>query len=172
LGTFLHYVARVRGLLPPDPGAGRAYEAVSGPCPGGGGLHEIELYLTVSRCAGLEPGFYHYAAGAHALERWPDPEAAGQLSRHAAAAMGSPSAPDILFTLAARFQRVAWKYQTLAYALILKNTGVLYQQMYLVATALGLAPCAIGTGDTQVFARASGLGFTQESSVGEFALSG
>jgi hypothetical protein len=41
-----------------------------------------------------------------------------------------------------------------------------------VATALGLAPCAIGTGDTQVFAQASGLDFSEESSVGEFALSG
>jgi hypothetical protein len=43
--------------------------------------------------------------------------------------------------------------------------------MYLVATALGLAPCAIGAGDTQLFAQASGLDFTRESSVGEFALS-
>jgi SagB-type dehydrogenase family enzyme len=67
---------------------------------------------------------------------------------------------------------VAWKYQAIAYALVLKNTGVLFQQMYLVATALGLAPCAIGTGDTQVFAQASGLDFSEESSVGEFALSG
>jgi SagB-type dehydrogenase family enzyme len=86
--------------------------------------------------------------------------------------MGPVPAPDIVFTLAARIQRVSWKYQSIAYSLILKNTGVLYQQMYLVATALGLAPCAIGAGDTQVFAQASGLDFTRESSVGEFALSG
>lgn len=173
LGTFLHYVARVRGVLPPDPGAGRPYEALSGPCPGGGSLHELELYLTVSRCAGLAPGFYHYAAGAHALEPWPGPEAAAtQLLRQAQRAMDGASAPDLLFTLAARVQRVTWKYQAIAYALILKNTGVLFQQMYLVATALGLAPCAIGTGDTQVFAQASGLDFSEESSVGEFALSG
>ena len=171
LGTFLHYVARVRGVLPPDPGAGRPYEAVSGRCPGGGGLHELELYLTVSRCAGLAPGFYHYAAGAHALERWPSEPASAQLLLHAQRAMDNASAPDLLFTLAARIQRVTWKYQAIAYALILKNTGVLFQQMYLVATALGLAPCAIGTGDTQVFAQASGLDFTEESSVGEFALS-
>ncbi len=171
LGTFLHYVARVGAVNPPDPGAGRAYETVSGPCPGGGGLHEIELYLTVSRCAGLEPGFYHYAAGTHALERW-SAEAAGPMLLQAAAAMGSASVPDILFTLAARIQRVTWKYQSIAYSLILKNAGVLYQQMYLVATALGLAPCAIGAGDTQLFAQASGLDFTQETSVGEFALSG
>jgi len=172
LGTFLHHVARARGVLAPDPGAGRPYEAVSGPCPGGGALHEIELYLNVSRCAGLDPGFYHYAAGAHALEPWPGSEAASaQLLLHGRRAMGALPAPDVLFTLAARVQRVAWKYQTIAYALILKNTGVLLQQMYLVATALGLAPCAIGTGDTQLFAQASGLDFTEESSVGEFALS-
>jgi SagB-type dehydrogenase family enzyme len=172
LGSFLHHVARVRAVAPADPGAGRAYEAVSAPCPGGGGLHEIELYLSVSRCAGLEPGFYHYAAGSHRLEPWPDSGAAGQLLRQGAGAMGPAPAPDILFTLAARFQRVSWKYQTIAYSLILKNTGVLYQQMYLVATALGLAPCAIGTGDSQLFAQASGLDFTRECSVGEFALSG
>jgi len=171
LGTFLHYVARVRSVAPADPEAGRAYEAVAGPCPGGGGLHELELYLTVSRCAGLEPGFYHYAAGAHSLERRPDSAAAGRLLLQAQGAMGAAPVPDILFTVAARIQRVTWKYQAIAYALILKNTGVLYQQMYLVATALGLAPCAIGAGDTQLFAQASGLDFTRESSVGEFALS-
>jgi SagB-type dehydrogenase family enzyme len=171
LGTFLHYVARVRGVNPADPGAGRTYEAVAGPCPGGGGLHELELYLAVSRCAGLEPGFYHYSAGAHLLEPWP-PDGAGRMLLQAAAAMGTATVPDILFTLAARIQRVTWKYQTIAYALILKNTGVLFQQMYLVATALGLAPCAIGTGDTQLFARTTGLDAAEESSVGEFALSG
>ncbi|MGA2082260.1 MAG: SagB family peptide dehydrogenase [Holophaga sp.] len=173
LGTFLHHVARVRGVLPPDPQAGRAYEAVSGPCPGGGGLHEIELYLTVGRCAGLEPGFYHYAAGAHGLERWPgSSEASARMLRQAQESMGQAAAPDLLVTLAARIQRVSWKYQGIAYALILKNAGVLLQQMYLVATALGLAPCAIGAGDVQLFAQASGLDYARESSVGEFALSG
>ena len=173
LGTFLHYVARVRAVAPVAAEAGRAYEAVAGPCPGGGGLHELELYLIVSRCAGLEAGFYHYAAGSHLLEPWPgSAKASGQLLLQAQAAMGGVPAPDILFTLATRIQRVAWKYQSIAYALTLKNAGVLFQQMYLVATALGLAPCAIGAGDSQCFAQASGLDFAQESSIGEFALSG
>ena len=172
LATFLHYVARVRAVVPPDPQAGRCYEAVSGPCPGGGGLHELELYLTVSRCLGLAPGFYHYAAGTHELEPWPSPgPACGHLLLQAQAAMGQATPPDLLITLAARVQRTAWKYQGIAYALILKNTGVVFQQMYLVATALGLSPCAIGAGDSQLFAQASGLAFTEETSVGEFALS-
>jgi SagB-type dehydrogenase family enzyme len=172
VGSFLHFVARIRAVAVPDPAAGRPYEAASRLCPGGGALHELELYLTVSRCAGLDAGFYHYAAGAHRLERWPDTEAAGRLLVQAQRAMGAESPPDILFTLAARIPRVAWKYQAIAYGLVLKNAGVLYQQMYLVATALDLAPCAIGSGDVQVFAQASGLAFSEETSVGEFALSG
>jgi SagB-type dehydrogenase family enzyme len=173
LGTFLHHVARVREVVPPDPEAGRFYEAALGPCPGGGGMHELELYVSVARCAGLESGFYHYDAGSHALERWPGSGTAwDRLLRQGQTAMGAATRPDLLFTLAARIQRMSWKYQGIAYALILKDAGVLLQQMYLVAAALGLAPCAIGTGDTETFAHASGLPFAEETSVGEFALSG
>jgi SagB-type dehydrogenase family enzyme len=58
----------------------------------------------------------------------------------------------------------------MAYALVLKHVGVLCQTMYLVATAMGLAPCALGTGDSDLFAYATGLDYVAESSVGEFAL--
>lgn len=40
--------------------------------------------------------------------------------------------------------------QSMAYALILKDVGALYQQMYLVATAMNLAPCGL----ERVFSRA------------------
>ena len=75
-----------------------------------------------------------------------------------------------LLVLAARFPRVAWKYESIAYALTLKHVGVLYQTMYLTATAMGLAPCAIGGGDADLFARAAGTDYYAESSVGEFLL--
>jgi hypothetical protein len=42
--------------------------------------------------------------------------------------------------------------------------------MYLVATAMGLAPCALGGGDSDLFAQASGLDYLAESAVGEFIL--
>ncbi len=42
--------------------------------------------------------------------------------------------------------------------------------MYLVATAMGLSPCAIGTGDSDLFAEATGLRYEEEGTVGEFAL--
>jgi SagB-type dehydrogenase family enzyme len=58
----------------------------------------------------------------------------------------------------------------MAYAATLKNVGVLYQTMYLVATAMGLAPCALGAGNADLFAAAVGTDYYAESSVGEFML--
>jgi oxazoline/thiazoline dehydrogenase len=58
----------------------------------------------------------------------------------------------------------------MAYAGILKNVGALYQTMYLVATAMGLSACALGGGDSDLFARAAGTRYTAETSVGEFSL--
>jgi hypothetical protein len=42
--------------------------------------------------------------------------------------------------------------------------------MYLVATAMGFAPCALGGGNSDVFAEAAGTDYYAESSVGEFVL--
>ena len=58
----------------------------------------------------------------------------------------------------------------MAYNVMLKNVGVLYQTLYLVATAMDLAPCALGGGDSDLFARAVGLDYFAETSVGEFLL--
>ena len=77
---------------------------------------------------------------------------------------------QVLVVVAARFPRFAWKYQSMAYGLILKNTGVLIQTMYLAATAMGLAPCGVGCGDADQFARAAGTDYYAETSVGEFLL--
>jgi len=56
------------------------------------------------------------------------------------------------------------------FANLLKDAGALMQTMYLVATAMGLAPCAIGGGDAECFAAAAGTAFWEESSVAEFML--
>ena len=53
---------------------------------------------------------------------------------------------------------------------MLKNVGVLMQTMYLTATAMGLAGCAVGSGDADVFAAATGLDPDDQPSVGEFCL--
>ncbi len=79
-------------------------------------------------------------------------------------------APQILITIAARFDRISWKYSSIAYSLILKDVGVLIQTLYLMATDMGLGGCAIGSNNIDLFARMTGIEFHVEGPVGQFAL--
>jgi SagB-type dehydrogenase family enzyme len=175
LGEFLYRVGRVRDSREVEietPHGPLTMGFTSRPYPAGGSLYEMEIYPLVNACAGLEPGLYHYDPLGHRLERVAGRTAAvEQLLRTAGwAKETSPEGLQVLLVLAARFPRVSWKYATLAYALILKHVGVLYQTMYLAATVMGLAPCAVGDGDSDLFARAAGLDYYAEGSVGEFLL--
>ena len=85
-------------------------------------------------------------------------------------AMGAPAAPQIVITVAARFGRVSWKYSSLAYALILKDVGVLMQTFYLMATDMELGGCAIGIANIDLFAKMTGIEFHVEGPVGQFAI--
>jgi SagB-type dehydrogenase family enzyme len=167
LSEFLYRAQRIRWVHD----TGERGEVTSRPYPSGGSLYELEVYPVVHRCAGLDAGVYRYDGQAHALE----PVAAtGVATRdlleiaQLTSLMDAP--PQVLLVIAARFGRIMWKYESVGYAVILKNVGALYQTMYLVATAMGLAACALGGGDSELFARATGLRFEEESSVGEFIL--
>ncbi|MEV4578534.1 nitroreductase family protein [Nonomuraea jabiensis] len=63
-----------------------------------------------------------------------------------------------------------WKYEGMGYALTLKHVGVLYQTLYCVATAMGLAACGLGSGDSAAFAEATGRDPLEECAVGEFMI--
>lgn len=168
LGEFLFRVARVRER---PAGTPAGYEITSRPYPSGGACYELELYLAVDRCEGLASGLYHYEPEGHLLclrsERTPAVEA---LLAGAAASTASPRLPQVLLCLASRFQRVSWSYEGIGYAITLKNAGVLYQTCYLVATAMGLACCGVGLGDSDLFASAAGTDYYAETTVGELLL--
>lgn len=168
LGEFLYRTARIRALHQAEQGL---YEYSSRPYPNGGACYELELYVAARSCTGLDPGLYHYDPRGHQLCRLASRSAAVDvLLQEASYATAAQSTPQVLIILAARFQRVAWKYEAMAYALILKNVGALYQTMYLVATAMGLAACALGGGNSDLFATAAGTDYFTETSVGEFTL--
>jgi SagB-type dehydrogenase family enzyme len=141
------------------------------PYPSGGAAYELELYLTVADCEGLERGFYHYDPDQHTLT--PIAVRAQELDAQLGAAefaMGVTTTPQILITIAARFDRVSWKYSSMAYSLILKDVGVLIQTLYLTATDMKLGGCAIGTNNIELFAQMTGMDFYVEGPVGQFAL--
>jgi SagB-type dehydrogenase family enzyme len=175
IGEFLFRVARTKDYqqsLVPNETDPVQMDFASRPYPSGGGLYEIEFYLVIQKCRGIDPGLYHYATDRHVLERLPaESEHTTDLLRDAAESTSTPlEEVQILVILAARVPRLAWKYESIAYSLVLKHVGVIFQSMYLAATAMGLAPCAVGGGDSDLFARATGLDYSTESSVGEFLL--
>ncbi|MFK8114817.1 MAG: SagB family peptide dehydrogenase [Rubripirellula sp.] len=164
LGEFLYRSSRVKKLSADGSVSFR-------PSAGGGALHELEVYPFVSRCEGLEPGAYHYRAADHQLTRIQEMTPTVKTLLDVAGVTATlQGPPQVLFLVAARFQRVQMKYQSMAYAVILKNVGALYQTMYLVGTAMNLAPCALGGGHSDLFAESLGLNYYQETSVGEFIL--
>lgn len=166
LGEFLFRTARVKELIPSE-----IQEVSKRPYPGGGAIYELELYLAIDSCENILPGLYHYCPRGHRLEHLCSRnELTDALLRDAMRSTGQEGTPQVLITIAARFQRLSWKYESMAYSVVLKNVGVLYQTMYLVATAMDLSPCALGGGDSDLFARAAGLDYYAETSVGEFLL--
>jgi SagB-type dehydrogenase family enzyme len=174
LARFLDGAARVqsrwKSRVDVDEGA-RVVAYAARPYPSAGAAYELELYLAINNCGGLERGFYHYDAAVHALRAIGVP--AHQLQAvlaEAAFAMGVSSPPQVLVILAARFGRLSWKYSSLAYALVLKDAGVMMQTLYLMATDMGLGGCGIGTANIDLFARLTGLEFHVEGPVCQFAL--
>jgi len=175
LGEFLFRVARVTGYREAEvttPHGSVRLHLAPRPYPAGGSLYELEAYVAVQVCTDLASGLYHYDAAGHRLIRLCGRTAeVAELLRDAAESTAIPEDTlQVHLILTARFSRVAWKYESIAYALTLKHVGVVYQTMYLAATAMELAPCAVGGGDADLFARAAGFDYCTETSVGEFLL--
>ncbi len=175
LGEFLFRVARIKEVFEVDgdtPVGPIRMEFSSRPFPSAGGLYELEIYPLIADCTGINRGLYHYDPQGHRLlplagsEQYCDP----LLQRAATAAGIDVKQIQVLLILSARFPRMMWKYASMAYAAILKNVGVVYQTMYLTATAMNLAPCGLGSGDSDIFSQALGSDYYQETSVGEMLL--
>jgi oxazoline/thiazoline dehydrogenase len=167
IARLLYHTARVHERV-----AGDHQELLLRPVPAAGAIHEIELYLAVRSCDGLNAGLYHYHPEEHALYRLDaeDQHVSGLLTE-AAATWGKPDdPPQVLLVLASRVPRIAWKYEGIAYRLSLLNAGAILQSFYLLATEMGLACSALGGGDSMVFAAATGLDPLEETSIAEFAL--
>lgn len=176
LGEFLFRTSRVRAEEAHDASTRHGsyrFETARRPYPSGGAAYEMEVFAAVSRCGEISPGLYYYDPKAHALVRWDSPDpGVERLLADARSSTGSrdETFPQILLIYAARFGRVNWKYEGVAYSLVMKHVGVLQQTMCLVAESMGLAACALGAGNSDQFARATGLPYESWGSVGELAI--
>jgi SagB-type dehydrogenase family enzyme len=166
LGEFLYRSARLKEIIKTD-----REEISRRPYANGGAVYELELYVTINICQNIPSGLYHYCPKEHQLCKISGRNSYVEaLLEDALLANRQRCCPQVLIIIAARFPRISWNYESIAYATVLKNVGALYQAMYLVATTMNLAPCAIGEGNSDLFVAAVGTDYYAESSVGEFIL--
>jgi len=141
--------------------------------PSAGSRHALEFYVLVHRCHSLAPGAYHYEAAGHALEPLPAPPGLSDriIDRAASSWAKGKFRPDLVIVVSARLPRMASRYASIAYRNVLLDTGVALHAMYLAATAMHLAPCALGLNVPEHFQRLTGKNQFEETSIALFALS-
>jgi putative peptide maturation dehydrogenase len=144
LSTVLRYVWGCQGVLH----LGEDVTVLKRTSPSGGSLHPIEVYPLVRFVEGLDPGLYHYSVERHALEPI-EPlteDGAEALARSFLGGQWYFSSAQVVFVLAARFDRSFWKYRDhdKAYSAILIDAGHLSQTLYLVCAELGLGAFVAG----------------------------
>ncbi|HEX6539588.1 MAG TPA: SagB family peptide dehydrogenase [Candidatus Dormibacteraeota bacterium] len=166
LSTLLHHAARVESPRPAEQQSSEAHR----PFPAAGAESELEIYVLADNVDGLTPAAYHYDPVGHHLvlvrARDADQE---RIQRDAGlAAGGLERTPPVMLLITAVFSRVMQRYEWVGLSLIYKDCGCLLQTLYLVATAMGLAPCAIGTGEELENTRWLGLDPLVEAQVGCF----
>ena len=170
LGALLHASARIQ-LVRDDP----AYPSLVSfrPSPSGGGLHSLEIYPLVYRCDGHPWGAWRYDPGSHRLESVEADESRlkAYMEENPHALIEDSGLPHIRLVITSRFLRNAWKYEKIAYRLVLQDLGCLYQTLSLAASALGLASCILGAVDARRLGEILRLDPLAEPVIGEMTLS-
>lgn len=144
------------------------------PYPSAGGVHDLEFYLVVRNCPFLTDDIYLYKSEIHALQPlFTEKNAIIELLTNANYAIGKKPTdllPQILIVATSKFEKMARQYRRMAYRSTLIGVGAVFQTMHLVATALDLAACVIGWGNSRTFANAIGADSLKEVAVGEFII--
>jgi SagB-type dehydrogenase family enzyme len=130
--------------------------------PSAGALYPIEIYPVANNVQGLARGIYRYSVADHSLALVREGDFRHQMMRHALGEemMGRAS---VVLVLSAIFERSAWRYRERAHRYILLEAGHISQNIYLVATALGLGTCAVGAFDDQGYNKIMGVDGKKES---------
>lgn len=155
-------------------GEGTDDEYVSRPYPSGGAAYSLEIYPVIAPEAveSIGAGLYRYLPTCHCLEPV-SPRGADYLPFLEAAgrSAGTTLLPPVVLLITSRFARQSENYGSLAYSLVLKEVGCLFQTLYLVGEYLGLGPCALGGGAPGgQLARICNTSELAEPVVGEFML--
>lgn len=168
LSYFLYHSARIKEM----------YKSVEGvltkrPYPSGGSRYPLEIYISNNRMDDIQKGIHYYDPLKHRLILVSQNKTFQKKFNSFIMDIQSPPMnrePDLLLIITAVFARTMWKYKNVGLSLILSDLGCLYQTMYLIATELNLAPCAIGKTDEELVNKWLNLNWFEESHMGTFML--
>lgn len=138
VGRLLHASYGVRGHR--KIGGEWAYDR---PAPSAGGRYPLEIYVAARDVESLADGVYHYDARAHELELRREGAAQPALAELAVGQEVIERA-NLGIVITAVRDRTMWKYGQRGYRYLWIDAGHVGQNVYLVATAMGLGPTAIG----------------------------
>ena len=129
--------------------------------PSAGALYSIEIYPVVNSVEGLDGGIYRYSSQEHSLLLIRKGDFRREMARHALGQVMLARA-SVVFLLSAVFRRSEW-YGKRAHRYILLEAGHISQNIYLIATSLGLGACAVGAFSDDDFNRILGVDGKEES---------
>lgn len=111
--------------------------------PSSGALYPIEVYPIVNDVEGVAQGVYHYDVRRHGLSLVRAGPVGGDVMRYGLDQDFLATA-NVVIVLTLIHQRMRFRYRDRSYRYGLLEAGHLGQNLYLVATALGLGACAVG----------------------------
>lgn len=112
--------------------------------PSAGALYPIETYVAINRGEELVPGLYHYEVRHHRLAFLQEESAIGMALTRAALGQTMCNRAAIVVVWTAVVSRSVRKYGERAYRYIYMDAGHVGENLYLAATAMDLACCAVG----------------------------
>ena len=140
--ALLTHAGRSRFAWPTDDG----WVASSRPYPSAGARHPIEIVVAAVEVHGLAPGLYWFDPVLCRLAVLPaGRDEAQEVAVGVQAALAVNDPPPAVLCLVAELRRTLSRYVG-GMSLVLRDSGALMATTCLVATALGLATCPIGTG--------------------------
>lgn len=124
--------------------------------PSAGALHALDVYLLALRVDNLAPGLYRYAPAPHTLTPLTRADPRAALAEAVPGQAWMRDAPAVLLVTGV-VARMAPKYGVRAARYVHIETGHAAQNIYLQATALGLATVLVGAFDDDRLHAALGL---------------
>ena len=116
--------------------------------PSAGALYPLEVYLTVRKARGLEPGIYRYLPAEHKLKSVLEGDISGPLAQAALGQVFIKEAP-VALVISASYTRTTKKYGQRGIRYVHMEAGHAGQNIYLQAQGLGLGTVTVGAFDDE-----------------------